>query len=324
MSYLVTDLLNDTMQRVGRLKNEAGITFLNAANSVQSMLVKKLLERKSDLLASNTLSLMIPAEGYKTTLPSGFISMAEKPMSKENFVNWISGVITGVSDTLVLGASASVTIEISSFGGDDTINSWNIGSVVLGMFNSLITSVTSVDMSAVSVSDLVTLNYVSTGVSLFSVTDVLFIYSPTMSTSTNIARRTLQPNYLNSDEEHDVEWWTNYGLYGWEWEVTSRSTHFYKIIDTYLYIRPRASCPITIKGKYFGLPSQLTNSSTIPFNGLFDEVFRAGIVRILQKGIEIPESDQDFNYFLNREFDSVINARMNILGTTRTHHSNFM
>jgi hypothetical protein len=326
MSYLVTDLIDDIMQRAGRLKNEAGITLLGAANSIQSMLAKKLVDRKSDLIvASSSLSLNIPSQGCYASLPSGFISLAEKVKSQDLYTDWIMGIVA-----YYWGPTGALTIDMLDSHGSDTISAWNISTVPVPGSNAEIIG-TSLSTLTVGVIDLLefvgALNPVSLVITpglTLPVGTPLYITPLAMPTGLNVSKRTLEPNYLNSDDGHDIEWWTQYGMYGWEWEAPSRNPHHYKIIGTTLYIRPYAIYPLIISGRYFGLPSLLTNTSEIPFNGLFDEIFREGIVRIIQKGLSIPESDPDFNIFLMREFDSVINSRMNILGKTRTHHSNFM
>jgi hypothetical protein len=50
---------------------------------------------------------------------------------------------------------------------------------------------------------------------------------------------------------------------------------------------------------------------------MFDEIFREGIVRIIKKGVSIPDADQDFMLFFMREFETIINTRMHLVPENR-------
>jgi len=319
MSYTIAELTTDLIQRVGRLENAAGITLLSAVNSIQSMLAKRLLDRKSDLLVEpNSLSLSIPFYGCSATLPDGFISMAEKPKYQELYTDWMLGNV--VSYNVLTG---ELVLLVTDYEGSDTLSSWNISTVPVPGEESQTISTSTTSFTVITTGHNATL-FIDIGLVLSPGTS-LYITSGSMPSGLNIYQQTMQPSYLTSDEDHDdVEWWSWYGLYGWNIESPSRTPKHYKIVNTLMYIRPYAIYPLIITGKYFGLPAKLISTSTLPFNGLFDEIFREGVVRIISKGISLVEMDQDFNYFLQREFDSVINSRMSIMDKTRTSHSNFM
>ena len=318
--YPVSQFILDIMQRAGRLDNASGITLMGALNSVQSLIGKKLLDRRSDLLADNKFTLSIPAQGYSCSLPDGFIAMAEKPRAEDIYTDWMMGTVVSYNST-----TGSLVLAVTQANGSDTLADWNIASVPApgGQSDVLTTSTTSLTVTS---SGDITLT-VDTGLT-FPTGTPLYVLPQSMPTNPYPApgRRTLQPTYLSDDEddEHDIEWWSWYGLYGWEQFPPARHPHLYNVINTTLYVRPMAILPITIKGRYFGLPTRLTESSTIPWDGLFDEIFREGTIKILQKGISIPEMDPDFMGFLMREFDSVINTRMHLLPKSRTRHSSFM
>ena len=319
MSYSIPELTTDLIQRLGRIENAAGITLLGAANSIQSLITKKLLDRKSDLLVgSNSLSLGIAAQGCSSPLPDGFMAMAEKPKSMDLYTDWMIGNVTAYNSL-----TGSLTINVLDSSGTDTIADWIISTVALPGGNSERIASSTTSLAIVAVGSPATLT-IDAGLTIATGTS-LYITPSTLPSTYNVGSVTLQPDYLNEDNDHqDVEWWTWYGLYGWNWELPSRHPHHYKIIGSTIYVRPYVIYPVVIKGKYFAMPSKLIESSTIPWNGLFDEIFREGIVRIIQKGISMPDSDTDFVLFFKREFDTVINTRMHILPKTRTHHSNFM
>ena len=326
MSYTFQNLVMDVVSRAGKLENPAGITLMGAANSILSMVGKKLLDRRSDLLATNELSLSIPAQGCQATLPTGFLAMAEKPWSMEVYTDWILATVTSYDDTV-----GTLVVEVVESLGSDALADWNIATVPVpgGTSNNIGSSTTTTDLSVVTAG--VSLTFAATPGMGLDASDPIYILPAALpdnlSPYPNSGRRTLQPNYLGDDEDqqHDLSWWGWYGLYGWEWEPPARRPKYYKIVGTILYVRPIAILPINVYGFYFGLPSVISvNSSVIPFNGLFDEVFREGVIRILQKGISIPEADPDFMAFMAREFDSVMNARMHIIPKTRTSRTNFM
>lgn len=523
MSYLVTDLINDILQRVGRIKNESGITFLGALNSIQSLICKELLRRKSDLIVDDTLNLIIKAEDYKAQLPDGFIAPAEKFKIRDVNGNWIlvevtaydsvTGILQGIitdfsgsestvgfqiakttnsegtiigstSETLIPGEEISTHFDygdilISSVSGaeflygGDVIDFTNyIGKTVTvydSVGNSLVVNVLSASVGETLGSELLS-SWVNDGYntltfsgkdillaietssgqaesnnlnmikgSLYKFSNTLLMESGTIpvisyywgsgrsfgtlaegenlfyktcaysvidgylyftnnnaarwssvnsfkqvltpqvggvmvdvvsadtgfryddingydvvisdsvlgivcSTSldlvsgdevilfneeTDISKVRLQPRYLNDSREYDEEdeaWnmYTRSGVYSSNSPAEVGNPSRYKIIGKTLYIRPKPTYPIQVTGKYFKINSSLTNSSTIPFNGLFDELFREGVIRIIQKGIAIPESEKDFMIFFNREFNTVVDMRSKILPKTRTHSSNFM
>jgi hypothetical protein len=312
MSYLVTDLIDDVMPRVSKFESKNGITILGAANSIQSLISKKLLARKSDLLVNTSrLNLIIKAEDNHAQLPSGFISLSEKLETRDLESNWMEFKVTAYNPTNGL---LSGTLLDSS--GTDSVAGYLIadvtdsnGSVIGATTTTLINGVASVTNLQCSLNmDLV-------------INDVILLYNEKTESAHNI----LNPRYLSEDKEQlDNDWWISYGNIGINTQYVGGSLSTYKIVNRTVYIKPSPSSPIRLKAKYFGIPSKLINTSEIPWDGLFDEIFREGVVRILFKGISIPEVDNDFMVFFKTEFDSVINSRMNILGTTRTSSSNFM
>jgi hypothetical protein len=225
--YTMSDLILSVLPRAGRLETDSGITIYGAASSIQSIIAKRLLDRKSDLLATGDLNLSIAVDGYSAALPAGFIAMAEKP----------------------------------------------------------------------SVAD---------------------------ATDPSLDGHQLRPIHLDADEHDDPTWWEWYGTTAQTVEIPALRPRTYKIIGTTMYVRPKLSAAVTIRGKYFALKALLTApTSVIPWGGIFDEVFRQGVIRILAAGDGIPE--QDLEAYIFAEVDTVVNARMRILThKPRVSHKNFL
>ena len=75
MAQTIGDLVFDVLPRLSAAPR--GISIYQAANSVLSIVYKKLLERDSDLLVSGKLNLIIPAGERYADLPEDFVSLAE-------------------------------------------------------------------------------------------------------------------------------------------------------------------------------------------------------------------------------------------------------
>lgn len=95
MSYTASQLIFDVLPRVGNAP-PSGITIYGAANSITSLIYKKLLDHDSDLLATGELSAIIPAESYSLTLPTDFLSQANKPyaIDVENLITNLKTQLT--------------------------------------------------------------------------------------------------------------------------------------------------------------------------------------------------------------------------------------
>ncbi len=257
MSYLIQNLIMDVLPRVGKIDSKNGITVYSAANSILSLVFKRLLDRRSDLLVNTEdMYLQIPANGYYADLPTDFLSLAEKPKSSEMaLITWLN----------------------------------NSGLQVLWMNN------------------------------LSQIVDWQW--------GTGYIQDILEPSYLDDDTEHnDYSWWTWYGNYGESYDYPSIRPKYFTVIGRKIYVRPRVTVANVVTGKYFSKPDNFSSTTdVIPWNGFFDEIFREGVVRIIQKGISIPEIDPDFVIFLSREIDTVLNSRISLIPDVgRTHRSNFM
>jgi hypothetical protein len=311
MSYLMSDLIKDILPRVGRTGNPNGISIWQAANSIQSLVYKRLLDKRSDLMATGDLSLSIPALGYSAALPDGFVSMAEKPRCVDILTDWMAGTVTSYNS--VTGALVANITE--SLGDGDVVATWCIALGALpGQAASTIgTSATSLTVGAGAQSLTIT-----TGLTL-SAGDYIIISSSALPSDWEMRDRQVQPAYLDDDEyHHEYTWWEWYGVYGATYEPPSIRPRRYKIIGTTFYVRPKVTVNVMITGKYNAKPTVLsTASQPIPWNSFFDEVFRAGVVRIIQKGIEIPDADPDFMVFFNREVNVLLNSRANLVPATR-------
>ena len=314
---LMSDLIVSVLPRIGRKVTATGVTIFQAATSIQSIIYKNLLDRKSDLLATADLSLLIPAFGYTATLPTDFIAPAERPQTQELVDDWMAGTVTSYNNL-----TGALVVNITQFTGTGTLAYWNIalGPVPGTPASNIGNSTTSLVCGAGSKS-------LNTQAGLNLAVGQYLILSSANSPSGWVGRRhLLEPNYLADDQEdHDQDWWNWYGYYG-AWDIPYHRPHTYKIINTTIYIKPKPIVDITLIGKYFQQPAPLTAATqTILWNGLFDEIFKEGSVWIMLKGVAMPEIDPAFMAFFKREFEFVINARARLIPRNRRlHRSNFL
>jgi hypothetical protein len=136
----------------------------------------------------------------------------------------------------------------------------------------------------------------------------------------------LSPSYLDDEQEHhDYGWWDWYGFTDQTDEGHCNRPHTMKIIDTDMFVRPKSVNDVFIKGRYFQKPATVALPSDIlPFNSLFDEVFREGVVRIVATGIAMPMTDPAFNMFVTDEVDSVLDSRGYMAPARRMRRSDYI
>ena len=315
MSKTMADLILDTLPRL--TKAPRGISIYQAANSLQSLLYKKLLELDSDILASGDLSVTIPALGYYASMPADFVSMAEKPYPQDDYTDFMYGTVTSYDS--VTGVLVASIVEAR---GSDTLTSWTIAKAgALGAATTAIgTSVTS--MSPATGTKTLT---ITTGLTL-PAASVIFIYPSTSSLGfwQNMYKQQFQPEGLREDDHEDYQWWDWYGNYGEGLDAPCQYPTWYKIIGSTIYVRPKPQTSILIKGRYFASPTEFTAvTDTIPYP-LFYEVFKEGVVSIIMKGLSIPEADPTFFGFIKREVDNVTWSRQRALPRNRTDRRNFI
>ncbi|MFA6509937.1 MAG: hypothetical protein WCV62_05730 [Candidatus Peribacteraceae bacterium] len=312
MSYLVSNLVQDLLPRVGRLPQQSGITLFRAATSVQSLVFKRLLDRKSDLLATGNLFLVIPEYDYMAPLPSDFLSMAEKPSaigatSWLGTTPWMAGTVTSY-DT----ATKTLVMSVTSINGSGTLASWHVAvGVTPGQ------PIYTLDTSASSVLvGLGSKTFVTATELSLAVGQNIIISSVELPTDTTYRSR-LDPNPLDEDDRDDLMWWEKYRIYGETFETAAITPRKYKVLGTNLYVRPKVSDSCMVTGRYNAKPSDLTLvTQTIPWNGMFDEVFREGVVWILTKGVSMPGVDPAFAAFVKHEVDTILDSRARILPST--------
>ena len=309
MSTLTVDVLS---RLVSAPKN--GISIYQAANSVQSLIYKYLTDHRSDLIALGDLFLIIPTYDYMAPLPDNFLSMAEKPraVSAESWLigtAWMAGtVISYDSVTKIL------TLNVTSSNGSGTISSWHIAVGVLPgqPIETLDTSLSSI-LVGIGTKTLVTVSELS----LVAGQNVI-ASSEELPTDT-IMRSLLEPEYLDTDDYDDHWWLSNYQLHYESLENASVCPRWYKVINTNIYVRPKVSGPIMISGKYRAKPSELTLPTDIlPYNGLFYEVFKEGVVHIINRNTSIPDADPQFMVLFNREMDAILSSRFRPFPSKRT------
>lgn len=334
----VSTLIRDVMPRVGRLP-QSGISLLGAANSIQSLVFNRLLDRKSDFLATGKLFLVIPTYDYMAPLPSDFLSMAEKPravevpVSTEDRTYLADGSYTADSSIYAWGMESAVAWFASTAWIAGTVASYSVPSRLLimnatkingsGSFSSwhlfvgvgpgepiyeLDTSVSTVSVG------LGTKNIITT-TDLSLVPGQNVILSNAAMPTDSFTRYDMDPIYL--DDDHGRLWSSN---------PSAGRPKNYRILGTDFYINPKAAGPVMVTGLYNAKPSVLAlTTDTIPWGGLFDEVFREGVFWILSKGIAMPDADPAFNLFMKREIDSILNSRIRILPSTgRLKRGNYL
>jgi hypothetical protein len=228
----------------------------------------------------------------------------------------MAGTVTSYDDE-----TGVLVFNATNSSGTDTLTAWSISTAgVPGEYAEIIGSST-------------TNNVVGTGSKTFTIDTGLdleagqyLIISAENSPEGWEGRRVkLEPNYLNSDDEHDVIWWENFGLNGERWDTVSNPNR-YQILGTTIYVRPKPIVDVLIKGTYNAKPTALTVSTqTIPWNGLFDEIFIEGTVIVITQGVSIPESNQAFMTFFKREFNPVMYSRSQLIQKKpRTTRANFL
>ena len=320
MSYTFGDLILDMLNRSPGGEPVGGMSIPVAANAVQSMVYKRLLERGSDLLASGSLSLTIPAYGYSASLPADFVAFAERPHTIDVYTDWMVGTVTSYDDdTGVLVANIT-----ACSGTGDSVATWSIalGAIPGSPASTVGSSATTltVGTGAKTLTTQAGLTLVTGDYILISTTDVSADWGQTR-------HRRLQPFYLDDDLEHcDSGWWNAYGQYedGCTDPPCLRPSR-YKIVGTTLYVRPKPILNVIVKGRYNAKPTALAAEiDIIPWNGFFDEVFREGTAMILATGVTFPDSTPAFAAFLYREVDAVINSRIKRLPERRLKRANWL
>ncbi len=317
MPYTINNLIMDVLPRVGRMEGGAGITIWQAANSILSLVFKKLLDRNSDLLASGDLNLSIPALGYYANLPSDFLSMAEKPKVVDILTDWMAGTVISYNAT-----TGVLVVNVTVANGISQLSAWNISLGALPGTPASTVGTSTTQLTVGTGSKSVT---TQTGLTL-STGQYVIISSSILPTDWEARSGRLQPYPLDDDDHSEYTWWDWYGVYGESWEPPCIRPGKFKIIGTTFYVRPKVIANIMITGKYNQKPSSFSLvSDVIPWNGFFDEIFREGVVRIITQGISIPDANQDFSLFFQREFDTIINSRIHLVPSIgRLKRSNWL
>jgi len=310
----ISDLFSDVLLRVPNASK--GISLYQAANSVQSLIYKKLLDRSSDLLATGDLFAIIPQYDYMFTLPSDFVALIGRPMavSAPDWLStsaWMAGTVTSYNST-----TKALVLDITSSNGSGSLSAWFIAVGVLPgqPIQTLDTSVTAVSVG-IGAKTLTTV----TALDLVPGQNVI-ISNIEIPTDTSLLAK-MEPVYLTSDDGETSSWLSQNGVFddqlGYPVVIPSQ----FKVIGTKFYVRPKPSGPIMITGKYKTKPAAFSaTTDTIPFP-LFYEVYKEGVIKIISTGKVILDVDLEFMAFFNREMDTVINARFNPLPARRIRRS---
>lgn len=304
MAYTVSSLTVDVLPRLSQPAN-GGISIIQAINSIYQMIHKRLLSRKSDLVAKGDLAIAIAAQGYYGTLPIDFIAMAERPYAEEQYTDWMAGTVTSYDSV-----TGELVASITDSSGTDELSSWNIATAALPGTPS---EVVGTSTSTITVGTGAQTLTITTGLSI-TAGDYLYIFPTALPDTLTPQRKYMEPSYLSQDDD------PNHGVSWWEWsgaEPSGLRPTSYRVIDTTFYIRPKVISNIVVRGKYFQSPTALTSPVTaIPYRNMFDEVFREGVVMIINSGKPM-DANQEFMAFIHRQVDSVINTRISLTPVTR-------
>lgn len=74
----VSEIVFDALPKLNKAK-PTGTTLYQAINFISTMLTKRLMNRKSDLVKTSEMTLTVTPDDIAYDLPSGFLSLAEKP-----------------------------------------------------------------------------------------------------------------------------------------------------------------------------------------------------------------------------------------------------
>jgi len=327
----MSNLISDVLPRLARVKKTTGISIYQAANSTQSLIYKRLLNWRSDLLASGDLDLTITANTKSVSLPDDFVSMAERPRIKfqdYGFTNqsvWLAGTVSNYTSS-----SGALQLNINSMspnavGYVGTLNAWVLAIVqpdkslkAVGASTTSLTLVTGPQSLTVTAG----LAMVIQGAYAYLVNGPLPVTVPDTKGSHH---HRIDPIYLDEDENDDIGWWTWYGQSGYNTDYLYHHGHRYKIIGTTFYLKPEPVYDTYIFGRYNQKPTTLAASAdTLLWSGFFYEVYKEGVVRIILKGISIPEVDADFAAYIKSEVENVLISRQQILPKRRTKKSQWL
>jgi hypothetical protein len=311
MSYTISNLMTDILPRVASSSGETkatGISIFQAASSIQSLIAHNLIDRHSDLLATADLSVSIPALGYQGTLPTGFLSVAERPKVEELYTDWMAGTVTSYNNL-----TGALVVNVTNASGTDSLSSWQIATAALpGSPSSDVGSSTTTLVCGTGTKSLTTQAGLSGSLIVGS---FILVYTDDLSSIADPIQSSMDPEYLLTENE-DTSYDTSYYDF----------PRYYKIVGDTIFISPTPTSGVLITGRYFALPASFTAmADIIPWNGKFDEIFREGSVLILSSGVAVPEANPMFMALFNREFNSLINARAKILPKYgRMNHSNWL
>jgi hypothetical protein len=304
-----------------------------AATAVQSIIYKHLLDRNSDLLASGELALIVQPFGHSVALPSDFVAPAEKPKALDLYFDWSQDSVWMAGTVQSYNASSgSLTFNVNSLSPSSQgakLGNWTLAIMQTGNpLEPVGTSTTNLTISTGPQSLTVNVGlsaYLSQGVYVYLFNGAVPNPTPLPAEYNNFRERTMEPYYLTEDEHDEKEWWGNYGFYGQGFEPPVNRPSRFRIIGTTMYVKPKPIVEVKITGNYFQRPSPLTSpTQTLPWNELFIQVFKEGVVWILMKSLAMPDTDPAFQAFVKREVDTVIFARFRTLPSRRTRRSNFM
>jgi len=322
MSYILQQLIMDVLPRLARTGEPSGLSIPQAANAVVTMINNDLVYRKSDLAATpETSQLVVPiaAQGYFGNLPSNFYAFAEKPRAQELNTDWMMLNVTAYNSTTGL-----LTGTVTQSQGSDSVSGFNIAlpatpsspSNVVGAYGGTLT---------VGGQGTQYTNLACSPAMNFGTLPALIWFLPTSIPSnwTPIYHH-LDPEYNDDEDDYrERNWWEWYGIYSDTWAPPSIRPRRYKIIQNVLYVWPTITVNVNIVGKYYTIPNALVNpTDVVPWNGMFDEIFREGVVQMVLRGSVNLESDATWTNpqktgFFDLRIQKVVNPRQRMIPNTQ-------
>lgn len=354
MAYTFKDLVFDVLPRVGGAEKDTGITIKGACNSIVSLLQKNMLARKSDLAVTGKLALLLPAYGFKGSLPINFLSFVERPRVEEvigqfAYAGTMTGTITGYDpsdrtlmvDVTSLSNTASAAANAVQVVIKDEIAvrqpelypaappQWVIVQTGTDALPPIViaTSLKSPLIYSLGLKVLQVEPMVATGTTQITEENPTVYVGQTVTLlpvpgdeNPSTPRTYLDPSYFDSVGEYSDDEWDSSS------DTPQSRPRQYKVIGSEIWFRPKATTDFVVRGKYLAKAPIIANSQDIiPWNGMFDEVFREGIVWIIKNGVSIPDADKGFMIFFNREFDTIMNMRISLVPETgRVKRNNYL
>lgn len=315
----MSDLMGDVLPRLVLTPTRTGIDIYQAANSIQNMIFKHLVDFDSDLIATGNLFQVLQGYDYMFSLPSDFLSMSERPLAVDvstlwnDLSPWMAGTVVSYDSVL-----QTLVVSVTSANGSGALSAWYVS---LGVLPGMPVQQIDTSVSAITVPTTFPSNITLTTVTSDNIVAGMniIISSQQLPTDTSICSR-MDQEFLDSDNENDDYWWlnffqnyTDFGGYG----DTKLMPRWFKIIGTQMYVRPKPTIPLMITGKYKQSPTDLANPTDIIPYQFFYETFKEGVIKVITKGLSSPQTDAEVKELIATDVDTVLWSKVKPLPNRR-------